>query len=543
LFPPKNGPDSGRASRDHALSLTTLACAAFLLIAIRAWHQSITIDEADSALFFALRDWPAHWFPASNNHLLNTIGMRFFIEIFGLSVFTVRLPALIGAAIYLWAMRDIVRSLAASERLQCLLFAFSVTNPLILDHLVAARGYSLALGFLALAVAVFLRSKAQRDRLCDPPRTQEHSTPIPFCASSSKAQRDRLCDPPRTQEHSTPIPFCGSSSKNDTLRIATCCCLSFLANFSFAIAAASLLAISLLPNPKRIRFAIPGLLLTAAVASHTLANWPKDQFVFGAQSWRETFSALAEASSYTPNEFLLNPHLLLLFQRMIPVAFAVLPFAMLVLLLVDLAVSPSTAQRLIFGAMLLALAGHAILHWYSKMLLPKDRTALWMLLFFQILAVMLAARPTAAIAQSIVGIFLLCHLACLRLDHFKEWKFDANSDRLFEAFECVAPYLRRDLATQHVYSKWPVVSAFNFYRVARQRWNFPVLVFEFGLEAPPPDRDVYFLEMDGGQEFIDREKLTVVFRDKLSAQVLAIRLPREKLADANCFSDEIRERH
>jgi hypothetical protein len=30
---------------------------------------------------------------------------------------------------------------------------------------------------------------------------------------TSEPQRDRLCDPPRTQELSTPIPFCGSSSE------------------------------------------------------------------------------------------------------------------------------------------------------------------------------------------------------------------------------------------------------------------------------------------------------------------------------------------
>jgi hypothetical protein len=485
LFPANHNPDSGFARSP----LNLVVCAAFLLIAIRAWHQSITIDEADSALFFALRDWPAHWHPASNNHVLNTIGMRFFIEIFGLSAFTVRLPALIGAAVYLWAMREIVASLAASAKLQCLLFAFSVANPLILDHLVAARGYSLALGFLALAVALFLRQS------------------------------------------------------ENTGRIAVCCALSFLANFSFAIAAATVFGMALLKKPKQIRSAIPGLLLVAAVASYTLANWPKGEFVHGAASWRETFTALAAASGYTPNEYILNPHLLTVFQRFVPVAFTVLPVAMLLLLLVDLAMQPSTAQRLIFGATLIALAAHGLLHGYANMPLPKDRTALWILFFLQILAVMLASRPTATIAQTVVGIWLVCHVACLRLDHFKEWKFDANSDRLFEAFECVAPYLRRDLATQHVYSKWPVVSAFNFYRAARQRWTFPVLVFEFGLEAPPPDRDVYFVELDGGQEFIDREKLTVVYRDKLSTQVLAVRVPLEKVANASCpasLTDEIK---
>jgi hypothetical protein len=62
-------------------------------------------------------------------------------------------------------------------------------------------------------------SEAQRDRLCESPRTQGHSTPIPFCAYYSEAQRDRLCESPRTQGHSTPIPFCAyySEAQRDRL--------------------------------------------------------------------------------------------------------------------------------------------------------------------------------------------------------------------------------------------------------------------------------------------------------------------------------------
>lgn len=481
----------------HGNPLTILACAVFLLIAIRAWHQSITIDEADTALYFALPDWPAHWHPASNNHILNTIGIRFFTTLFGLSAFTVRLPALLGAAMFLWAMHELVRSATASHKLRALLFAFATTNPLVLDHLVAARGYSLALGFLALAVSWLLRHP-------------------------------------------------------ENGRITIYCCLAFLANFSFAFAAASVVAASLLLQLRHkgwpglaVRTASSGVLLISAVASYTLLNWPKGEFVHGARSWQETLTALASASSYAPNHFILNPHLFVVFEKLTPVAFSILPVVMVVLLLVDLALPPSSAsQRIIFGVTIAALAAHAILHWQTNTLLPKDRTALWILLFLQILAILLASRPSAAVAQSIIGVWLICQLACLRLDHFKEWKFDANSEQLFEAFECVAPHLPQDLTASRIYSQWPVVSAFNFYRTSRQRWTYPVLAVEYDITAPPPGRDVYFLQIDNSQDFIQREGLTVVYHDKVSEQGLAVRLPLKALQNSTCpasLTDRVKE--
>jgi hypothetical protein len=223
--------------------------------------------------------------------------------------------------------------------------------------------------------------------------------------------------------------------------------------------------------------------------------------------------------------------LLGIFLQLTPVAFTVLPFAMLILLLADLKMSRSTPQGIVFGITLAALAAHAILHWQSNTLLPKDRTALWILFFLQVLAILIAARPTAAIAQTIVGVWLLCQLACLRLDHFKEWKFDANSDRLFDAFECVEPQLQQPPS---IYTDWTVVSALNYYRYERQRWNFPVLAVEYELKTPPSGRDVYFLEIENQQEFIQREGLTVVYHDKVSGRGLAIRVPLKDLQKSTC---------
>jgi hypothetical protein len=124
-----------------------------LWVVARAAVQSITIDEADTYLVFAGRSAPSHWAAAANNHMLNSMLMRLFTSLFGVYHLTVRLPALIGAAVYIGAAWVLARGIGRSGWLSWATFVCLTFNPFVMDHLVAARGYSLALGFLLLAIA------------------------------------------------------------------------------------------------------------------------------------------------------------------------------------------------------------------------------------------------------------------------------------------------------------------------------------------------------------------------------------------------------
>src|SRR4051812_14312489 len=112
----------------------------------RAAIQSITIDEANTYVQFVARHLYL-WYSA-NNHILNSTLMYGFTRALGVSQFTVRLPALIGAAFYISASYRLCRLLRTSLLVQLTLLVCLVFNPFIFDFLVAARGYSLALGFL-----------------------------------------------------------------------------------------------------------------------------------------------------------------------------------------------------------------------------------------------------------------------------------------------------------------------------------------------------------------------------------------------------------
>ena len=150
-----------RISRETGLRVSLTAL--WLVCLYRAITQSIVHDEAltyqlylagPAARIFDLFD--------ANHHFLNTLLMKVSVSLFGLSQWSMRLPALAGAALYFAAVYRIAtrhfRTVAAS-----LLMAGLLTlNPLILDFMVAARGYGMALGLFLWALAILL------DHLRDP---------------------------------------------------------------------------------------------------------------------------------------------------------------------------------------------------------------------------------------------------------------------------------------------------------------------------------------------------------------------------------------
>src|SRR5260370_12200281 len=99
---------------------------ALLWAVARACVQSITIDEADTYLVWVARHDPSHWEAASNNHVLNSLLMRLFTSVFGVSHLSVRAPALLGAAIYIAASSLLSRTATPPLPLHCPAFVSPV---------------------------------------------------------------------------------------------------------------------------------------------------------------------------------------------------------------------------------------------------------------------------------------------------------------------------------------------------------------------------------------------------------------------------------
>jgi len=134
-----------------------LLAALFAVCVYRAFTQSLVYDEALTYELYIAGPFANlfHYFDP-NHHFLNTLLMRLSAAFFGDSEWALRLPALSGAALYFTAVYRIAVA-AFGEGLQLLLAVGLLSlNPLVLDFMVAARGYGMALALLMFAISLAL---------------------------------------------------------------------------------------------------------------------------------------------------------------------------------------------------------------------------------------------------------------------------------------------------------------------------------------------------------------------------------------------------
>lgn len=124
----------------------------------RATVQSIAHDEALTYEWFL--DGGVHWMLAFNstNHVLFTILAKVFVKLFGPSELSLRAPSLLGAATYLIFTYLLCKKLFGDGVFFLIAIATLCLNPLQMDFMAAARGYSLGMSFLAGGMYVMTRS-------------------------------------------------------------------------------------------------------------------------------------------------------------------------------------------------------------------------------------------------------------------------------------------------------------------------------------------------------------------------------------------------
>jgi len=439
----------------------------------RAAIQSITIDEAATySLFVFERRYL--WYGA-NNHILNSILMYGFTRLLGLSQFTARLPALIGAALYIGATYRLCRLLTTSLLLQLTVFVCLVFNPFVFDHLVAARGYGLALAFLMWAMVYSAESYLRQYPL------------VVACAVSS---------------------LCAGMSVN--------------ANFSFAFVNAVLIgAIFLCARYQRPRewirllaaCTLPGAAIITIVSGDALVHSRPGELIYGARSLGGTFGSIIESSLFQSRiEFLA------------PVVFPLAGATGLVWLLYSL-LRGAKATNAIFGWAAAAIFAVTVaIHWAAFQLfglpLPQDRTALFFFPLFMIVAGVLATVPPFSplsryLRTSFIGslVFMAVYfLSCLRLTYFKEWYWDADVQKTYAVLSC----LNREHQVTHITSTWPYRSALNFYQIAQ-----PTSIEEIDENFDPHQTQVYVVDTFHTPDALNGKDLKMFYRSATTDLVLA----------------------
>ena len=442
----------------------------------RAAVQSFTIDEAVTYNVFVFNR--GYLWYAANNHVLNSTLMYGFIKVFGLSHFTARLPALLGTAFYIAASYRLCRLLGASLLVQVTVFVGLVFNPFIFDYLVAARGYSLALGFLLWSIVFFAESYVNQRSL------------FVACAVSS-----------------------------------ACAGMSVNTNFSFAFVNLATMAVILVSieylrphHTMRLLAAgvLPAAIVLAVVSGYALLHTHPGELIYGASTLRETFGSVIEASLFQSKLEILSP-----------LVFPLVGFTGLIWLgnaVRRQAKTPMVFLGLAAGVIFVLTVGlHLAAQTLFGLKLPKDRTAVYFFPLFMIAAGVLATiSPSSRIGRHLRGWFVgalvlmaVYFLSCLRLTYFKEWRWDSDVQKTYAVLSC----LNRENKMTWVASTWPYHAPLNFYLHAQPA------SMRIDEKFDSQQTQIYVVDTVHTAEALDGKDLKMFYRSPLTDLALAASPP------------------
>jgi hypothetical protein len=142
-------------------AIVFLISTAFVVyIALRARFVPVTIDEVSTLLNHSVRGiWDIVTYEREatpNNHIFHTLLLKLTSEWLGYHIVPLRLPALMGGLLYLWAARGIA-SLGAAAWLRLAALLVLLGNHFVVEFLSLARGYGLGSAFMLASIYFALR--------------------------------------------------------------------------------------------------------------------------------------------------------------------------------------------------------------------------------------------------------------------------------------------------------------------------------------------------------------------------------------------------
>ena len=139
----------------------TLIIVSILLIiysVYRAATISFTIDESISYNVFvplSFMDIVSFKIAIANNHMLNTLCMKYISQLFGSSELLLRFPSILSHIVYIIFSYKITRKVSSPVILLAG-FLFLNLNPYLLDFFSLARGYAMAVAFTVVSIYFLL---------------------------------------------------------------------------------------------------------------------------------------------------------------------------------------------------------------------------------------------------------------------------------------------------------------------------------------------------------------------------------------------------
>jgi hypothetical protein len=436
----------------------------FALCVYRAATQAIVIDEAYTYTNFVAPPFSKVMTTYNtNDHLPNSLLAMLTTRVFGLSELTLRIPTLLCCLLYLIVMRAIVLAVFSGEW-AVVTFALLSLNPLVLDMMVAARGYGSALAFLMCGLWYLLRTEWSRSGIC--------------------------------------------------LGLATACNLAFLCPVTALGATAALLDTTLLDTTRKTfgRFidlvCIPAAVIPFVLYVVPLSRADPRQFAFGAGTMAEALRSYIELSfigTWSP----FDGWVVLVFQIITVLILAASGVACLYLFRNN---PGSQLDRLIVlngGAMIVA----ALMTWISHVMAgagyPLSRTGVYWTVMIPLGGMALIHRfvrfrALRWMALALASLCVVHFVHELRVGYFQEWKYDSGSKRIANVI------LQNSGAGKVRVAISPVLQfSLGFYRtIYHARWEILDI-------SQAPTADLYVCQPEDV-----RPDLKLLYRDAVSGVVI-----------------------
>jgi hypothetical protein len=476
-------------------ALFALFCGTFVLNVYRASTQSLTVDEAFTYNnFVSPPAYEAFAHYDANNHVLNTLLCRLSVWLFGVSELTLRLPSLFGGAVYLLAVLWLSEWMFGAGLRAIVSFAALSANPIVLDYLSAARGYSLGLGFEFVAAGLVV----------------------------IRLSGGRLVAP-RLLNAAFGIALALSAAGNLVFAIPN---LVLLLLFLFLLARST--SGLRLWSATLLEIALPGLIVFGVLMYFPLTHANVSNFYIGEASFSRSAEILL-VRSFNHASVRWAEHLELPIARM--AAPAILGSLLLLTILLAARKTPWPDNRwpvlLIFPATFVGtLATLVALHLLFGFPFPYERTGLYFIPLITFTVLVAAESGIRCRTLRIPGVCLYVYLCCvvtqyileLKANRYQEWASDAGTKRVVAL---LASMHKAQAGQRRLGISWEFEPSVSYYlKMYRVDWIEPVT----RTDVRSGGFDYYYVTPDD-RPVIDALKLNVLYVDPVSQAALAVPSP------------------
>jgi hypothetical protein len=485
----------------------------------RAATQSISHDEGVIFEWMLSGPWSqvlegVH----GNHHVVSDLASKLSIGVLGLSELSLRIPALAGGLLYFCSVFGISALLAGEGFVFLLSVALLCLNPFVLDYLVCARGYGLALGFLFYALYQLARC------LAAPQKTRElnkagvalglsiGSNPVmvfPGAALAVAFLALRIAGDSRRP--AAPVAESRKERRKAARRApsAGTAGLGWKQAFTHLALPAAALGGLISMLPKRLIELEPGYFGPPSLAA-ILAGLVRPSLFHSATGFAGLLTGLRADTVVWVVTNLVAPAGLVVLMA---VAIRILARTR------DIDALPPIDRFLLLlaGALPLALALIVISRYAFEQPYPEMRTAVYWLPLLSLGALAILRRSARAFAVPLAVVLVACvlqYVSQFNTRYFAEWSYCAAGKDMMQIVR--AQHAREPATGVRIGATWQLEPVINFYRVAwRLDWMEPV-----DRESPDGAFDYYLLAF-GDRSLVATRRLKVLADDRLSGTVLA----------------------